>query len=324
VGFEPTNPYRTAASGHLANTPQIEWEKFETWLFMEYLPVTAKDRLRYSKKYAYCLLDRDFSTLKLLTDSQRIHTMKALAVLSKFLGIYEGFKSLVKNYGLKWSGKKSSDLIIERLTKTVNPNEIFDWIKQVKKAIPELNNFMDLISFSGLRYNEAIESYNLIIKLTEKGKLQEYFNLQRETLEHFRFKETFIRRSKKVFISFIPKKLVERISQNRPLEWNATKKKLARRVKHLRFADIREFHGSFITKYLRQPEIDFLHGRTSTSVFMKNYFNPAWITDLKARTFKAIKEIQKKIVIGNDYSSMAKREQDHLQTLPLFFDLQRS
>ena len=299
VGFEPTNPYRTAASGHLANAPHIEWEKLKTWLFMEYLPVTAKDRLRYAKKYACCLLNRDFSTLKLLTDSQRVHTMKALAVLSKFLGIYEDFRKLVKNYGLKWNSKKSSDLIIERLTKSVNPNEIFDWIKRVKKAIPELSDFMDLIAITGLRYNEAIETYNLIIELSQKEKLQEYFNFQKETLEHYRFKETFIRRSKKVFISFVPKELVKQIGQHKPLEWNATKKKLARNVKRLRFADIREFHGSFTTKYLRQPEIDFLHGRASSSVFMRNYFNPTWIADLKIRTFKAVKEIQKAISNNN-------------------------
>ena len=295
MGFEPTNPYGTAASGHLKNTLQIDWEKFKAWLFREYAPVTAKDRLRYAKKYADHLLKRDFSTLKLMTDSQRIHTMKALAVLSKFLGIYEDFKGLVKNYGLTWSGKKSSDLIIERLTKTVNPNEIFDWIKQVKKTIPELTDFMDLIAITGLRYNEAIESYNLIIKLTQERKLQEYFNLQKETLEHYRFKETFIRRSKKVFISFVPKELVKHISQNKPLEWNATKKKVAREIKHLRFGDIRELHGSLMTKYLRQPEIDFLHGRASSSVFMRNYFNPTWISDLRERTFKAIKDISRKI-----------------------------
>ena len=276
-------------------TLHVDWEKFETWLFMEYLPITAKDRLRYAKKYSDCLLNRDFSTLKLLTDSQRAHAMKALAVLSKFVGIYEDFKRLVKNYGLKWSGKKSSDLIIERLTKTVNPDEIFEWIKRVKKTIPELSDFMDLMAFTGLRYNEAIESYNLLVRLARKGELEKYFNSEREALEHFRFKETFIRRSKKVFISFVPKQLVNQISQNRPLEWNATKKKVARNVQHLRFADIREFHGSFITKYLRQPEIDFLHGRVSSSVFMRNYFNPTWIADFKTRTFKAVEAIKKGI-----------------------------
>jgi intergrase/recombinase len=297
VGFEPTNPYGTAASGvYLGNGAKIDWENYKTWLFREYMPVTAKGRLRYARKYADCLRNRDFSSLKLLTNSQRIHAMKALAVLSKFLGIYEEFRSLVKNYGLKWSGKKSSDLIIERLTKTVNADEIYDWIKKVKTVYPEIRNFMDLMVTTGLRYNEAIESYNLIIKLARNGKLHNYYNIKSKTLEHFRFKEIFIRRSKKVYISFVPKELVERIiSQNELVEWNATKKKVARNVEHLRFADLREFHGTFLTKYLRQPEIDFLHGRSSASVFMKHYFNVALITGLKTRTFKAIREIEKKI-----------------------------
>jgi len=49
-----------------------------------------------------------------------------IPLIGACLGIYEDFKSLVKNYGLKWSGKNSGDLIIKRLTKAVNPNEMFD------------------------------------------------------------------------------------------------------------------------------------------------------------------------------------------------------
>ena len=233
VGFEPTNPYGTAASGNhnglpLISEDKIDWQIFKTWLFGEYAEVTAKDRLCYAKKYANCLLKRDFGKLKLVTPSQREHAMKALAVLSKFLGVYEDFRSLVKNYGLKWSSRKSSDLIIDRLTKTTNPDEIFDWIKEVKNSMPELSDFMDLMAISGLRFSEAIESFNLIIKLARKGKLKEYYNSEKKILEHFRFKDIFIRRSKKVFISFVPKELVERISQNKPIEWNKTKKKVAR------------------------------------------------------------------------------------------------
>lgn len=102
-------------------------------------------------------------------------------------------------------------------------------------------------------------------------------------LEHYRFKEIFIRRSKKVFLSFVPAELVKQISRGEPLHWNMVKKRVARRVKHLRFADIRKVHASVIMKHLRQPEIDFLQGRVSASVFMRHYFNPAWITDLQQR-----------------------------------------
>ena len=63
----------------------------------------------------------------------------------------------------------------------------------------------------------------------------------------------------------------------------------------LRFSDIREAHASFMTKYLKQPEIDFIHGRVTTNIFMANYFNPALICDLKEGVFNAVKEIQNKI-----------------------------
>ena len=46
---------------------------------------------------------------------------------------------------------------------------------------------------------------------------------------------------------------------------------------------MREAHATFMTKYLRPSEIDFLHGRVSSSIFMRNYFNPALINDLKER-----------------------------------------
>ena len=63
----------------------------------------------------------------------------------------------------------------------------------------------------------------------------------------------------------------------------------------LRFEDIREVHGTLLTKYLNEVEINFLHVRVSSSVFMRNYFNPSWISDLKQRTFKAVSDIIKRI-----------------------------
>jgi len=42
---------------------------------------------------------------------------------------------------------------------------------------------------------------------------------------------------------------------------------------------------------LSESEINFLHGRIGASVFMQNYFNPAWISDLKERVFNGIKKI---------------------------------
>jgi intergrase/recombinase len=220
--------------------------------------------------------------------------MKALSSLSKFLGIYDQFMALIKNYGLKWS-VRSDDLIIARFTKTVDPDEVFNWIKEVKASCPMFTDFMDFIATTGLRFEEAVESYNLIIRLSKEKKLSSYYDSEREILEHYKFKEQFLRRTKKVFISFVPKELIERIRDNKPLKMYGIQTKVKRKIHKLRFADIRELHGTLLTKHLSEVEINFLHGRVSSSVFMRNYFNPAWITDLKDRTFKGVANITAKI-----------------------------
>lgn len=273
---------------------RVDWKGFEDYCRREFRPKTAYGRVLYAKRYASCLLNRDFSELLKMSVDKRVHVLKSLAALSKFLGVHDEFIMLVKKYGLKWSAH-SDDLIIKRFTKTVNPDEVFNWIKQVKQRFPDLADFMDFMAYTGLRFVEAIASYNLIVKLSREGKLSEYYDFEREILEHFKFKDVFLRRSKKAFISFVPKSLVQQISLNKPLSGDGVQTRVKRYCGSLRFGDIREVHGTLLVKYLREVEIDFLHGRISTTVFMRNYFNPAWITDLKERMFKAIAEIKSKI-----------------------------
>jgi len=57
---------------------------------------------------------------------------------------------------------------------------------------------MDFVSVSGLRYEEAVNSYNLIIDLAKEGRPNEYYNAEKEILEHYRLKKLFIRRTKKL------------------------------------------------------------------------------------------------------------------------------
>jgi intergrase/recombinase len=63
----------------------------------------------------------------------------------------------------------------------------------------------------------------------------------------------------------------------------------------MRFGDLREYYATVMTKWLNQSEIDFLQGRISGSVFMRNYFNPALISDLKDRVFRGLAEIESRI-----------------------------
>ena len=160
---------------------------------------------------------------------------------------------LVENYCLKWTGRSADDLIVDRITKVQNPNEIFEWIKQVKQVRPELCLFMDFMAVTGLRHVEAVASYNLIIKLNREGRLNEYYNAESETLEHFRFKKIFFRRSKKAFLSFVSKEMVNRISQKELIASHfAIINSVRKKALKCHFSDIREAHGTLMTKYLKR------------------------------------------------------------------------
>jgi len=227
----------------------------------------------------------------MLTDYQRNHVLKALSALAKFLGIHDYFRMLVRNYGVKWAGKPSEDLLIERLTRTLNGDDLAGWVRNVKAALPEFSIFIDLTASTGLRFEEAIQAWNLIIDLNGQGRLSDYYNADNQALEHFQFKDLFIRRSKKAFISFVSEDFVQKVAEGSKSNRNVINCKLKRRELGARFSDLREYYASVMTKYLRQPEIDFLQGRMSTSVFMRNYFNPAWISDLESRALQGAQEL---------------------------------
>ena len=154
------------------------------------------------------------SEIRDLKETIRLNALKALSALAKFLGVHEEYKQLIRDYGLKWCGRSAEDLIIDRMTKIENPNEVFESIKQVKSARPDLSEFVELMAITGLRFVEAVESYNLIIKLSKEARLNEYYNSDNGILD---VRIRILRRSKKAFISFVPVELVQRIGQKKLL-----------------------------------------------------------------------------------------------------------
>jgi len=81
-----------------------------------------------------------------------------------------------------------------------------------------------------IQFSETLYAYNLIVELDQKGKLNEYYNAEQETLEHFRYREPFLRCTKKAFISIVSKEMVERVAQtNKTLTRDMINKKLKRR-----------------------------------------------------------------------------------------------
>ena len=104
-----------------------------------------------------------------------------------------------------------------------------------------------------------------------------------------------------VFLRAETAELVQRISAKKKLTSPvAVQDRVRKKGLKVKYSDIRETHGTLLTKYLKDNEIDFLHGRATSSVFMRNYFNPSLISDLKTRVLKATSEIQERITLSQN------------------------
>lgn len=276
----------------------IDWDAFRQALDQKnYHGNYASQVFNLALRFSKCFTSGDLSKITQLSPSMKAQAIKALSSLAKFQGCYEDYKKLVKNYGLTWTGRSADDLIIDRLNRTDDPEEIFRWIRDVKEATPAYSIFMDYIAATGLRLSEAINSYNLVNQLSADHLLTEkYYNVKTGFLEHFRFREIFIRSCKKAFLSYVPLELLESIGKQDPINKNHLKNKaLEKRHIPQRFGDVRELHASFVTRWLRPEEIDLLHGRVTSNVFMVHYYNPKLVDDLRIRASTAAKEILAKV-----------------------------
>ena len=69
---------------------------------------------------------------------------------------------------------------------------------------------------TGLRPSEAAASCKLITELSEKNKLDLYLDKDLMMLQHFRFPDLFLRKSKNAYISFITPELLQLVLETKP------------------------------------------------------------------------------------------------------------
>jgi hypothetical protein len=144
---------------------------------------------------------------------------------------------------------------------------------------------------SGLRKNEGLQSFNLIIDLHRSGKLGNYFNEKLSMLEHHKFRH-FLRRTKNAYITMISKNFAMQIANSKPVSYPAIRKRLERNNLRMRVKELRSFFASFmVRRNIVSEEVDMLQGRVSKSVFVRHHLkeNP---TELRDRTLNAIRELE--------------------------------
>jgi len=173
-------------------------------------------------------------------------------------------------------------------------NDVIEWYNKATRVLDDtdLSLYLKFVAMSGLRKSEAIESFNLMIELHDKENLNNYYNEEPETVEHFRYPNLFFRRTKNVFISMIPKNLIMQIVQCEPVTYEKIRKRLYRRGLNVRIGELRDYYGTFMVRHgLIKEEVDLLQGRISKSIFVRHYWSPA-ISELKNRVFKALEELE--------------------------------
>lgn len=232
--------------------------------------------------------------LETFSKAKKNNVLKALTALSKYFGFYTIFKEKIKNYGIKWSQSSSVDSFF-RIINSQNSN-ILEWYNKVIKILDkDSSTYLKFALLSGMRRTEALNSFNLAIGLHKDRKLHQYYNEEIETLEHFRFRDVFLRRTKNVFISMVPRNMIAEIVRHRPITYDMIRKKLYRRHIPTRINELRDYYGTFMVRHgLIREEVDLLQGRIGKSIFIRHYWSPA-IKELKDRVFKALEELEHQI-----------------------------
>jgi hypothetical protein len=132
------------------------WNSYGEFLLQNHSPHTTKVRLLYSKKYYHVLANGNAQELLVLSNDKRIHVMKALASLSKYLGCYDKWNDIKEKYQLKWSNEDGLEAFNDIIMNNgENYNAMVTWLKEAVSKLPvRYGNILLFDTLTGLRPNE--------------------------------------------------------------------------------------------------------------------------------------------------------------------------
>jgi hypothetical protein len=280
----------------LTCTQGIDWTNYGKWLSQNHVPKYTKELLRYSKKYAYVFEHPEkTSDLNILSKPLRRLVMASLANLSKYLGIYSKWRSLVKNNGLKWERRSALETFVDIFE--TNLDDTKEWLFQVVKQLPREYATVEVFTaLTGLRPSEAVNSCELIVELSSQGRLSEYLDSELMMLKHFKFKNVFLRGCKNAYISFITEELLQLVLETKPVVKYAT---LQTKIKRLglrnRTKQLRKLYATTLRNYVPHEVVDLLQGRICQSIFLRFYYKP-FLADIRRKTLKGLQSLQGEVV----------------------------
>ena len=271
-------------------TPQKFHQKlneYGEWLKNSFSGKHAKYCYYYAQKYYYVLVNPSLTaTLKTLTPTTRHQVLLALTNLSKFLGVYEEWRQVMKQYNLKWEVRKAGESFRALLEESGEINNYVEWLKEVLPTLPrKYREALVFLSFTGMRPSEGCEARNLLIELQKTGGVQQYFSSN--TLMHFKYESMFARRTKNAFISFIDEEAVRECTKSGEkvsslaLRLALRRRKLPQHLKNGR----KWFATLMIQNGLLPSEVDLLEGRIERNILYRHYLRTN-LDELKGKVLK--------------------------------------
>jgi intergrase/recombinase len=274
----------------------IDLTEFKQWLIAkEYSKSYIAVTMSCANRYSYILENNCLRDLDVLTNDKKASAVKALILLSKFLGNATQFKKKLEEYGIKIARPDSLSAFLRILN--ASNSDVMTWYRS---AIPLLKDnerlFTKFLLHSGLRTSEAINSFNLIIQLARENKLSEYYDSELSVLCHFKYPKLFIRRTKSTFITFIEPEFLSEITQSEPLSYASIRKRLERKKMKLRFNELRDYFGTHLLNHgILEAEINLCQGRIPVDIFIRHYWSPK-LKELGNRIFKALETIESSLL----------------------------
>ena len=91
-----------------------------------------------------------------------------------------------------------------------------------------MKNYSKFLLHSGLRVDEGINSFNKVIELNRERKLGQYYDESLNCLCHFKYPETFIRKTKNCFITFTSPEFLNQIVASETITYASIRERLER------------------------------------------------------------------------------------------------
>ena len=221
--------------------------------------------------------------------------MEGLAAYAKFSGSYETWQRVRRQAGLKWG--QSDPLKVINALVSGEATHALQWLNEVtaKLAVP-YRVVLVFAALTGLRPTEAANSCAIIYELSSKGQLADYYDADLKMLQHFKYPQLFLRRTKNAYISFVSPRLIEAVASIEPITFSTVSKAIRSHLgMQVQAKNLRKHYATFLRKHLEQEMIDLIQGRVGTSVFAKHYYRPL-IEELRDRVLTATAQLEKELL----------------------------